>query len=265
MDGTQPHSLCAKAKGGKFYTVGHYTDPESLLAAAAATARGEDVWFGVHALHGLVDGRGTENDVALVRSLVADLDWYDPDVHADKELPDETTVRNIVARLEHKPAYIVHTDYGLQGYWPLACVVTRERGHELTARLHALLAGKGLKPERGDLASVLRVPGTVNYKTEPVDVRLDGCRPELRYQPEYLDKHLPRVNGRSAVTSRGKWRGVDRAALHRLDLACLEILERLGGHDPFVQGATIYIVGPNSKADRSASIGYLAPGVVDKT
>jgi hypothetical protein len=98
MDGTHPHSLCAKAKGGKFYTVGHYTDPESLLAAAAAaTARGEDVWFGVHALHGLVDGRDTENDVALVRCLVADLDWYDPDAHADKELPDETTVRNIVA------------------------------------------------------------------------------------------------------------------------------------------------------------------------
>ena len=46
-------------------------------------------------------------------------------------------------------------------------------GKEVTDRLHDALDAHGLDPERKDLASVLRLPGTTNHKATPIPVRIE--------------------------------------------------------------------------------------------
>jgi putative DNA primase/helicase len=268
MNGEHVHSLCSANGTGTFRCDGHYATAGELLAAAdELTRQHRDVWFGVHGLKSRPDsGRGNDDDVAEVCCLPVDLDWKHLGAHADGGLPTEPEVRDRLARFAHKPSFIVETGHGLQPYWLLDAPVTPERGHELTLRLHAALLAAGLEPERDDLASVLRVPGTVNFETDPVDVRIVDAHPERRYQPEYLEKYLPSAESKRSSGRTGHWRRVDRDTLHPANLVALVALEALGGHDAFLGvkngEETLYIIGPNSKADRSASIGYIGPGKV---
>lgn len=82
--------------------------------------------------------------------------------------------------------------------------------------------------------------------------------------PDWL---LNRLNNGTGATSgspgAAKWRPLDRSALHSADLAALDALERLGGHDPYVSGdGSTMVVRPGKLAGGSASIGHIAPGVV---
>ena len=68
---------------------------------------------------------------------------------------------------------IVNTGHGLQRYWLLSTDVGARLGAELQAGLDARLAELELVNERSDLASVMRLPGTLNVKAEPVLVTIE--------------------------------------------------------------------------------------------
>ena len=69
-----------------------------------------------------------------------------------------------------KPTHIVYTGGGLHGYWVLDRGVLRELWKPYAGKLKALTQALGLLADgsrTADIASVLRVPGTLNYKYDP--------------------------------------------------------------------------------------------------
>lgn len=167
--GHGPHALCWHTPGMRFsYT---FVDtPSDVLDDIAAFERA-DVWIGAHPLKGRpAAGRGDVADVAEVVALPADLDWADPSRRTDAELPSEGELRHRLASLgpELRPSVVVNSGHGLQPWWLLDAPVPPEVGAELMAGLNALLADIGLHNGRPDLASIMRLPGTRNYKGAPI-------------------------------------------------------------------------------------------------
>lgn len=275
MDGVHYHSLCsegAKGAGPQFHTVGYYTDPEALLdAAARETAAGRNVWYAPHGQdEARESGRGGIADITIVRTLPVDLDWYDPDTHDDLTLPTEAEVRSWFAKVArtYEPTYVVETGHGLQPSWQLSRGVDPDEGAELILRMHAALEDVGLVTDCHELSAVFRVPGSINFKATPVDVRLVQSNPGTLHQPEWLAKRLPRATKArktSTSRSRGKWQELDRAELHEANLAQLEqVEERAGARNPWIMpDGSVSVTRPGddkNEWETSATIGYSGPG-----
>lgn len=140
-------------------------------------------------------------DVAGVVGLWADIDFADDAAHKKPNLPpDEASARDLVAAMGVAPSVLVHSGHGLQAWWlfrePWIFDSPRDRSEAaaLAQRWHLTL--KVRAAERGwpidstfDLSRVLRVPGTVNRKTEPIDVRLLSAA-KTRYTTEELEEYL---------------------------------------------------------------------------
>lgn len=161
------HSLCWQDPGGGPMRYRLHPDVASLAADPIAVNQNVHVWFGAHGMAVRPsEGRGTSDDVTAVRSLIADLDWADPTRRTTRPLPTGLEVRTRLARLgdELAPPVVVNSGHGLQCFWPLAVDIGAELADELQARLDARLAELGLENGRGDLASIMRLPGTRNVK-----------------------------------------------------------------------------------------------------
>ena len=68
------------------------------------------------------------------------------------------------------PNYVVCSGSGLHVYWALTGFIEREQWQETARQLKALTKAHGFLADdsrTADIASVLRVPGTMNYKTNP--------------------------------------------------------------------------------------------------
>lgn len=114
---------------------------------------------------------------------------------------------------------------------------------------------------RGDAGFVV-APGVVTPwgSWEFDEVTADLAAPAA---PDWLLGRLNNGTASNGAAGAGKWKPLDRTALHRADLAALEALERLGGHDPYLGGdESTMVVRPGKLAGGSASIGHIAPGVV---
>jgi len=144
------------------------------------------------------------DDVAGIVGLWADFDLKS-DEHPKAALP--TTIDDVIKLLPEQlpPTLIILTGNGAHVWWlfrePLIFESDEERGNtaNLAVRWQSLLrlnaAGHGWAFDRlGDLARVLRVPGTTNCKDsanlKPVEIFLQT---DHRYNPsdlaEYLDDH----------------------------------------------------------------------------
>jgi putative DNA primase/helicase len=69
-----------------------------------------------------------------------------------------------------EPTLIVNSGSGLHVYWILDCKVDREQWQSYAKKLKALTKNTGLLADdsrTSDIASVLRIPGTMNYKYDP--------------------------------------------------------------------------------------------------
>ncbi|MEP6601889.1 MAG: phage/plasmid primase, P4 family [Nitrospirota bacterium] len=86
------------------------------------------------------------------------------------------------------PTHLVHSGGGLHAYWVTSEFMCREIWQIYAGQLKALCKAIGLlaDPSRtSDIASILRVPGTLNYKYKPPrEVRL------VRASDEYIDRDL---------------------------------------------------------------------------
>jgi hypothetical protein len=167
---------------------------EPLVAAAAAIGRAGDsnVWFGVATRREkLGQGRrGGIGDCLEMPALWADIDIAGPN-HAvgDDVLPK--TVEEALALVEAvglAPSVVVHSGGGLHAYWlfqemqPVTELVEAGIVARWQATLERLAGARGWhidnvsNPDR-----VLRVPGTLNFKHNPVQARILSADYGLRY------------------------------------------------------------------------------------
>ncbi len=153
----------------------------SYLLAKAETLH--DAYFGVHLFRAPLS-RLASNAVPTVRCL-----WMDEDEGTYPEIgPDPTAIVASSSERRHL-------------YWQLAYPVSVEWAVSMNRRI-ATWAGGDIG--KAGLASVLRVPGTTNFKrspkVDPVTLEITDAGP---WEPEVMDQAIPRLPEptRSSVTA----------------------------------------------------------------
>lgn len=142
--------------------------------------------------------RGGSVDVAELAGLVLDIDIKDPCRMSENLPATEAEAMDFVSELPFTPSRVVHSGHGLQAWYlfdkPIAVSTQSQKvkGSRMLKGLVDLVnikaAPKGWKFDPvGDLARVMRIPGTFNRKSNPAPVRLlkeSGAR----YNPIFLEE-----------------------------------------------------------------------------
>ena len=133
-------------------------------------AQGYNAFFGV-AKYETDESRKKENVKAL-KSF-----WLDIDCGEGKPYPTQeaglTDLQKFTKTLGLPRPIVINSGRGLHVYWPLTEEITREEWEPVAARLQQLcnVQGLGADPACFEVARILRVPGTYNFKgDEPVAV-----------------------------------------------------------------------------------------------
>ena len=107
--------------------------------------------------------------------------WLDIDIGAHHSKPDYTDpkqfgldFKNFMAGTGLPMPWIVSTGHGVHLYWPLGRTVTPDKWSRFMARLFTACDKYGLRYDHAatDISRILRVPGTYNYKGQPVPVKI---------------------------------------------------------------------------------------------
>jgi hypothetical protein len=182
---------------------GRFADLDRAVRYAVKQAATQDVYFGVGLVRGAPRGRGTAADVGAIGALWTDLDLAGP-AHPGKRLPTSAEeAHGVLASAPLPPSIVVHSGNGLHAYWllkePWVFDTPAEWQHAVrTARgwhglIQLMAAQQGWQIENlGDLARVLRLPGTCNRKdpAAPVPVRVLARVRERRYDPQDFEPYL---------------------------------------------------------------------------
>jgi len=152
-----------------------------------------DVWFGVNPVTNDVrpGRRGTEADVTSVSTIFADLDVKAGSLASLAEC--YKVVKRLSKLLDTSPMVVVESGHGLQPYWRIGdepgdeygdglLLWGRQECRETYARWGGLVQQVAQEVRPGaridnvyDLSRVLRCPGSINHKAEPVWVSVtDG-------------------------------------------------------------------------------------------
>ncbi len=158
---------------GRFKNISVKGAEEAAQFAQALSAMGVDAFFAC-AEFASPDSRSSQNAVGAWAF------WADIDVAANKAATGQGygTLEEAQAALSEfcakaglpEPTYIIASGSGIHCYWPFDTFLEREQWLEYAAKFKALMKALGLRadPSRtADLASVLRVPGTLNHKYSP--------------------------------------------------------------------------------------------------
>jgi hypothetical protein len=173
----------------------HFSSLTAAALHAAEEAKTKEVYFGVGLAGRNFGRRNSSSDIAAIVGLWADVDLAAP-WRAEKPLPrtiDEA--RTILDKLPLAPSVLVDSGHGLHAYWlfkePWVFetegerieAAKRARGWVETVRNAARSFGWDVDSV-GDLARVLRLPGTMNRKGDtPVEVRVLESS-DRRYNPD---------------------------------------------------------------------------------
>ena len=140
--------------------------------------------------------RGVSQDISEVVGAYADLDIKGP-AHAEKRLPlTEDEVYSFLKENAVTPSFIIFSGNGIQCYWlfkepfQITCEAEREYIEAVLKGYERHLSGTALSQHGwhfdsvSDLARMLRVPGTTNFKTsDKPKCRVVAADP-VRYVPE---------------------------------------------------------------------------------
>lgn len=172
----------------------HFSSLTAAVLHAAEEAKAKDVYFGLGLAGRNFGRRNSSSDIVSIVGLWSDVDLAAP-WRADKPLPCTIEeARTILDKLPLAPSVLVDSGHGLHAYWLFKEPWTFETDDERleaakTARgwvetVRNAARGFGWEADSvGDLARVLRLPGTVNRKgTEPVEVRVLESN-DRRYNP----------------------------------------------------------------------------------
>lgn len=152
---------------------------EIAIKALSLSEQRMDVYFGVglHSEKPPIGKRGASEAVTAIPGL-----WFDMDVkgdgHSKKELPasiDEAL--KFLKSLDKKPNLVVNTGGGLHAYWvfekpyQIVDVRDREKCHYISKNFQDSIIARGNDygwdlDNTADLARILRLPGTLNWKQD---------------------------------------------------------------------------------------------------
>ncbi len=167
-----------------------------------AQAETKDIYVGIGTrdMNLGAERRGGTDDVAELSGLVLDLDIASP-CHSRANLPateKEATV--FLSELPLEPTLVVHSGHGLQAWFlferpiPIPTKAQKDRAQEMLKGLVDLAnrqaEARGWKFDSvGELARVMRIPGTFNRKSDPIPVKVTR-RSERRYNPTFLEETI---------------------------------------------------------------------------
>jgi hypothetical protein len=138
-----------------------FSSVDEFIEAAKNQVEGWCLYHGVNVRNG---NQGTADAVKLVTSIWADVD--------DKNFTDGR--RGAVAAIKDfpiPPTVVVDSGHGLQPYWLLKEPEALENPGEFRRTLRGVQRRIG-SDIVDDLPRILRCPGTINYKAEPVDCKV---------------------------------------------------------------------------------------------
>lgn len=158
------------------------------------------------------DKRVLKSEVYCIAALWLDLDIADP-VHGKTNLPTTTDeALSLLRELPFDPSYIVHSGHGLQAWWcfkePWYFRSPYERADAANLEKRLIYWYKDKARAHGwdvdsvfNLDRIMRLPGSVNYKSVPVQTTIlsrgavdDADDSDVfRYNPSDFDTFLPAV------------------------------------------------------------------------
>jgi hypothetical protein len=196
------HTLLWTVQGKRSSWVPLADGPAPIATRARSLADGgRDVYCAVTAstVAGMPDTRIAAAQSAGLFGLWADIDIADPDAHKKWNLPpSQDAAMELLDAAGLEPTLIVHSGHGLQAwwlfneFWRFDSEAIRLEAAGLAQRWNTTLQVRAAErswvvDSTFDLARVMRVPGTLNRKADPVvPVRLlvaDGPR----YEPDRFD------------------------------------------------------------------------------
>lgn len=204
-------------KRPRWFSVG---DLESLTAEASRLAAQHDVYFTVAAhdqSRALAESgrsaestRGSIHSAAGIGCLWAEIDCSDGQ-HKAANLPTRDEARRFLDGLPLYPSAVVSSGGGFHVYWLLREFwkfeddTERQRAAELARGWVAYLAKRAAwkVDSVGDLARVLRVPGTLNRKRAAVPVEVVSFDESLRYSPSDFAEYALGEPRRAIETAEG--------------------------------------------------------------
>jgi hypothetical protein len=182
-------------------------EQERIAQEAIRLSRAQDVYFGI-GLHPAplgVHERGKADGVTCIPGFWADIDVRGPAHKAENLPPTLQDAIELARAFDLPPAILTDSGHGLQAWWPFeepwvfADDEDRKRAQQLSRQFYATLQEyaeeRGLRIDNtSDLTRVLRLPGTVNHKLDPVPVRIIALEERFRhglsaFEP-FLDKHV---------------------------------------------------------------------------
>lgn len=175
-------ALCWKQPGGDFHTI---ITPPAGAVAQSSILRDADVWFSINEPAGppRQGPRGGAEAVTRHTSLWADLDVKDGAFATEADA--RAVIDDIAVALNTDPMAIIHSGHGLQPIWIIdddAATLDdpdrRALAQTVLARWRRLV--ETIAARRGaavdavfDLPRILRAPGTVNHKGDPVPTSVE--------------------------------------------------------------------------------------------
>jgi hypothetical protein len=244
-----------------------------------------DIYYGVGLLgEKPAHGRGKAEDVIAIPGCWMDVDVAGP-THKTENLPksiDEAT--EFINSLGLEPTVIVNSGGGFHVYWlfkelwAFCCEEEQQEAAELVKRFQQGVINKGREngwqlDDTSDLARVLRLPGTFNYKikSDPVKVEIISECESCRYKYEEIEEWVERMelNYNSAIfqgernkslfsigcAMRGQGKGYDEIFDELLNVnsqRCKPLLERTEV-ETIARSASGYEPGQGDEGDGNSS------------
>ena len=185
-------------------------------AAAKAIKLGVDVYFHC-ASHdeSKSTGRGSNDTASMLPCVWADIDVAEAGKDNGKNYPSREFALELLEKLPVPPSCIIDSGNGLHAYWFLDEPVPAQDHTRLPGAFQDYLRSVFVDKETGeaydidstgDLARVLRVPGTINSKGERV-VSIIDLHDERRYEVGDLARWCPST--RSLPAESTEYSGID--------------------------------------------------------
>jgi len=232
-------AICTLEKPDNMQARRFYPLRDLRKAAEDAVRWGQslDTYYGVCLQRDrLCRGRGGTDTVQTFPGPFMDID-FGTDGHAiGNRPPDYKAARSLLDALPFPPSYVVDSGHGIHVYYslhePYVIETAEERQYvaDIEQRFQQRIKAEAAKRHWSldttkDLARLLRVPGTTNFKNDLLPVRVVECDLEARYSLEDFERYLPSDAGveqplRSDGSNRSNDNDFDTASFEMIASEC---------------------------------------------
>lgn len=190
------------------------------FATHVAQLPDHDVWFGCCTRKNKGEGlqRGRADECLEIPGAWIDIDVLGPN-HKDVDNlpPDEQSALKLIKAFPLRPTALLRTGGGFQGWWLFPEPLYTEDATAFLERWGATWKELGARFGWGvdsvwDIPRMLRVPGTLNHKSDPaLPVTTAHVSPDRRYALADLDEYTVDLAAMPSLPPRTPYEGAERA------------------------------------------------------